>query len=284
MPDPVARLLAFVDRSTRDLDLLSARFARELAAVLRDAERRLRPLLARAQSGDRTAVLQAAAANRVRQDLRTVLQQAGYDSLARAATTAPLDEIANRVLQGRRLGGVQTELSLDMDVRLQAFKTLHYAELLDAGDALSVQLSRALTRSLFGTQSIRDIVNTLGDVVDDSDNRIRTLYDTAISIYGREVEAIQAGDEPETTFLYVGPVDDKTRDFCLDHVGRVYTRSEIDDLDNGQIDNVFLTGGGYNCRHVWHEISRFSELYPLKGTSKRVPEVMDRVRDVRQAA
>jgi hypothetical protein len=57
-----------------------------------------------------------------------------------------------------------------------------------------------------------------------------------------------------------------------EHVGKVYTRAEIDAMDNGQIDNVFLTGGGYNCRHVWMEVSKFSELQDYVDTDQR-PEV-----------
>jgi hypothetical protein len=103
----------------------------------------------------------------------------------------------------------------------------------------------------------------LADVLDHSEPQIRTLYDTSVSIFGRQVEALQAGDDPDTTFAFFGPVDEKTRDFCLEHVGKVYTRAEIDALDNGQIDNCFLTAGGFSCRHSWVEVSKFSELQDL---------------------
>jgi hypothetical protein len=281
--DPIARILSFADATVARADNLSARFARELARVLRDTERRLLPLLHQAQAGDQTSVLQAAASNRVRNELRSILRTAGYDTLADAATSDPLDQIANRVLQARRIANVSSDLTADASLRLEAFRALHFDDLLSAGDDLSQQLSRAVARSVFGTKPIREIVADMGDVVDRSEQTIRTVYDTAISVYGREVEAIQAGDDPETTFAYVGPVDDQTREFCMNHVGRVYTRSEIDDLDNGQIDNVFLTGGGYNCRHVWQEVSGFSALQALAGTNKRIPEVMDAVRQVRAA-
>ena len=44
-------------------------------------------------------------------------------------------------------------------------------------------------------------------------------------------------------------------------------------MNNGQIDNVFLTGGGYNCRHTWMEVSKFSELRNLVNTDQRIPEM-----------
>jgi hypothetical protein len=56
-------------------------------------------------------------------------------------------------------------------------------------------------------------------------------------------------------FLYVGPVDSRTRDWCLGLVGKVRRKEDIETLDNGQLPNPFLTGGGWNCRHSWLAVS-----------------------------
>jgi hypothetical protein len=77
-------------------------------------------------------------------------------------------------------------------------------------------------------------------------------------------------------------VDALVRPFCREHLGRVYTRDEIAELDNGQLPNVLLTGGGYNCRHVWTEISAFSALAALHGTAGRMPEIADQLEDLAQ--
>lgn len=53
-------------------------------------------------------------------------------------------------------------------------------------------------------------------------------------------------------YSYEGPRDKLTRPFCkrmLSHAPM--TRVEIERLDNGQLPNPFLTGGGYRCRHQW---------------------------------
>lgn len=54
--------------------------------------------------------------------------------------------------------------------------------------------------------------------------------------------------------IYVGPVDSKTRSWCLDHVGRVYKVDQIEQMDNGQTGNVLVDRGGWNCRHDWDAI------------------------------
>lgn len=57
-------------------------------------------------------------------------------------------------------------------------------------------------------------------------------------------------------FEYRGPDDSANRPFCDKHVGKIYTREEIEKLDNGQTSNVMLTGGGYRCRHHWRPVKR----------------------------
>lgn len=64
--------------------------------------------------------------------------------------------------------------------------------------------------------------------------------------------AIDAGAK---TFKYQGPDDSATRPFCEKHVGKVYTKEEIEEIWNsdtwaGKISgNPFVVRGGYNCRH-----------------------------------
>lgn len=264
------------NRIAAEAGAASKGFASALARVLRDTERRLVPLVRDVSDGSRTAIVKAALAARTRREIRAALEQAGYDQLAETALGGPLDRMTARVLDARRLAQQTVKLSGAFAERIEALRLLHQTDLLDEGDDMARALWQATTRGVFGSRPSTKILADLGDVFDDREPQIRTLYDTAISIFGRQVEALQAGDDPETPFLYLGPADDKTRDFCLEHVGKVYTRDEIDALDNGQLDNVFLTGGGYNCRHAWIEVSKFSALQDL-GRGERLPEIQDQL-------
>jgi hypothetical protein len=40
---------------------------------------------------------------------------------------------------------------------------------------------------------------------------------------------------------------------------------------------VFLTGGGYNCRHTWIAVSKVSEVRKLAGTEERIPAIAAQV-------
>lgn len=266
-------LVRAIDQTAATVDRLGERFAAELAAVLRLVERRLRPLVVDASQGSRTRIIQATIANQTRKALQDVLTASGYDDLAESAYGTRLDRLVAGVLETRRLAQQTAKLSGAFDQRVLALQALHTLDLLDEGVAVSRALWQAVSRGVFNAQPVDRILSDLFDELDASEAQIRTLYETSVSIFGRQVEALQAGDDPEAAFAYMGPADKKTRPFCRIHVGRVYTRAEIDALDNGQLDNVFLTGGGYNCRHVWTEVSKLSELRGLLGTTDRIPEV-----------
>lgn len=69
--------------------------------------------------------------------------------------------------------------------------------------------------------------------------------------FARTIQAAQASEAGVDQFLYIGPADGKTRAFCNDRVGKVFTQAEIEQMNNGQTGNVMTDGGGWNCRHTW---------------------------------
>ena len=64
-------------------------------------------------------------------------------------------------------------------------------------------------------------------------------------------DAIPASQSAEQKYLYAGPIDNKTREFCIEHVGETFTESEIeqfpDENDSGL--DPWFSPGGWNCRH-----------------------------------
>lgn len=80
---------------------------------------------------------------------------------------------------------------------------------------------------------------------------IKTELNTATASFFRTVTVRKAEEAGFTRYQYFGPVDQVTRPFCARYAGKVLTRDEIENLDNGQTPNPLITGGGYNCRHEW---------------------------------
>lgn len=259
------------------IEKLNLRFARELREVLKFANRRVRELLAELKTKNGRLVATKANLGRVlglRQAIQRVLIEAGFEALAQSAVDAPLDELAETVLRGNSIAQRAFALSKpDLNV-LTAFKTVRFEELLNVGETTALRLRRVAIDGTLGLRSVDDLVTDLADEFDVTDRQARTTYDTAIQIYSRQVDQLHATGEPDELFYYAGPIDLKTRPFCRERVGKVFTRQELEEADNGQLPNPLLTGGGYNCRHQPKRVSVLDEeLRALAGTNNRAAHV-----------
>lgn len=60
-------------------------------------------------------------------------------------------------------------------------------------------------------------------------------------------------DPNESFYFYDGPLDEKTRNFCVEMLiqGKLYTQEEMDYLSSLLGYNVELYCGSFNCRHQW---------------------------------
>lgn len=243
-PEEIARRLA------ARADRAAAAFARDLGRVWRAAERHIQRLLTDGTPSTDTGLLRVVQAASLRQQMRVALRQAGYDALVESATDAPLTAIAKTWILAR-----PALARLVTAPQIEALRAVHQMDLLEEGDRVASALWDAAYRGLFIRRQIVDILDDLSAVIDRHDAQIVTLYDTTVSIFTRQLELIDAGDDPGAQYLYTGPDDAKTRPFCEARVNQVFTRREIEAMDNGQIDNVLLSGGGYNCRHLWMRVS-----------------------------
>jgi len=79
---------------------------------------------------------------------------------------------------------------------------------------------------------------------------------TKISEFGRDITSKSAQEAGIDHFLYFGPsLDGITRPFCSVLVGKVYTKEQIDQMNNQQTYSVLKSCGGYRCRHNWTPVS-----------------------------
>jgi hypothetical protein len=74
-------------------------------------------------------------------------------------------------------------------------------------------------------------------------------------MFGRSVTAAIAEEAGLRFYLYTGPIDGVTRDFCRPLVDKVVSESQMKKLNNKQGLPVKTAGGGYNCRHSWSPVS-----------------------------
>jgi hypothetical protein len=278
-------LITEADKLARIADEMTRQYAVELSRVLRDLERELRTLAIEAKNGSVSALARAVRAGRLRKQILTALEAAGYSRLADTATSFRFDRVIAQVERIRGAAQLAAFTSSDM-TRILALKQLAQMDVLQQGEFIAAAVWRTFTRGLFSQRPLNGILDDLATTLDVEQSEARTLYDTTVNVFGRQVEAVKS--TPSDVYAFMGPADVKLRPFCRERVGKVYTRQDIDAMDNGQLPNVFLTGGGYNCRHTFVAVSKLSSLRALVGTDQRVPEIEAALQrepiDIRRAA
>lgn len=283
MPDETRRLLTAAERLAALTDTLSAEFAADLAVVLRGLERRLVGLMRQleAPTGQRTRQAEIARLASLRDQIREVLREAGYDGLAQTATAAGFDRTL-ALVRASRAGAAAARFSTPFIVqRINALRVLATEDLLAQGDVIARALYRAVRDGVLGGTPSPVLLEALARTLDREVSEVRTLFDTATATFGRVMELQASTGEGDEIFLYAGPVDAKMRPFCAEHIGHVFTRRKAEQLDNGQGLPVMTHAGGWNCRHVWMALSPASELAPIADTGERAPEVTEALTDVR---
>lgn len=257
-------------------DTESARFARELARVLAQVERDLLALVGRTKTRSTVATLGRLLG--LRRDLRKAIEASGYPQMVTRVSIDAVERMAQAVA-GNRLIAQGMALGRISQARLGAMAGLLRLDLLGLGDTLSHQVWRAAVLGSYSAKAQDALVKAIATAVERTLAQAQTIFDTQVSILGRQIVA-QEATEPEQAYLYVGPVDGRVREWCLEHLGLVKTKDQIEALDNGQLPNPLLTGGGYNCRHSWLAVSD-PALIALVNTDQRAEGFDARVAQAR---
>lgn len=260
-----------VNQSAAQQDAAVLAFQAELRRVLSRLTRALKLELADWDVDDtsrlRRSFRNIARVIALRRQTRALLDEAGFDALVVDALADPLDALAVTMLRG---SGVDTKLGPNVRQTMRAWKDLRLADLLDIADDVARSMQRVALDGVLGLRPVDRLIGDVRTLLDVTERQARTLYDTAIAIFSRQVEQLQSTGDPEELFVYIGPDDEKTRPFCEKWIGKVRTREFWERLDNGQLPNPFLTGGGYQCRHMAKRVSPLDqELIDIAGTDQR---------------
>jgi len=261
-------------------DTESARFSRELGRVLSALERDLLGLVAGVRAGKRGVLARVGRLLKLRTEIRQALEASGYSVLVTRASIDAVDRMATTargriVTQSAAMGRVSPE-------RLRVLAELMRADLLGVGEALAHQVWRSAMLSIYTDRPVSEIVGALAKAIEKSRAQAQTLFDTQVSMVGRQIVAAEPKESETQAYLYVGPVDGIVREWCLEQLGMVRTQPKIEALDNGQLPNPFITAGGYSCRHSWMAVAD-PELKALADTGQRASGFSERVAAARDA-
>ena len=83
-----------------------------------------------------------------------------------------------------------------------------------------------------------------------SDRQLKTLIDTTMNEYSRNVTKLMMDRMPkDTLYVYIGPLDEKTRPICIEQMK--VGKQTLSQIKSGFGRSVLASGGVYNCRHKW---------------------------------
>lgn len=194
-------------------------------------------------------------------DLLEMIDASGLGALSEDMRRKLLD-LSEGVSDGLRLGGLKTgQLTFDASAleALIDYKVRSVVETIAAPMAREFQ--DAWAASTFTGKPIREaMAEAAALITDKTPKQAETIVGTAFNAIDRSVTAgtVDATDD-DIVYLYVGPSasdgDKITRPTCKHIVNKYFTRAQIAQLENGQIPDVFLHGGGWNCRHSWQPLS-----------------------------
>jgi hypothetical protein len=141
---------------------------------------------------------------------------------------------------------------------LQGIYEINKATFIDQIRLSAKEVQKELMNTILTGASRSSLVERIGKL--DSTLRadqIQTIISTMQVTYMRQVQAYMGRELPESTlYVYAGPIDDKTRPICLEMAAAgELTMSEIEERFPG----AFINGGGFNCRHHWRTVTKFTK-------------------------
>ena len=111
--------------------------------------------------------------------------------------------------------------------------------------SIRTEVIKGLQTGLSTTQILENVTNA-----SISNAQMQTLVNTTLNTYSTQVTNQMMDIAPETTkYVYIGPVDEKTRDECLQMASA--GALTLEEIRSKFGDGVLLDGGGFNCRHKW---------------------------------
>ena len=155
---------------------------------------------------------------------------------------------------------------VDLDT-ISALKTQTFQGFEEVANTYLTEINTNVYQNVIGGRSfddmVRDISGKLTGAVDAagrpmSSHAGQLAHDSIMQFDAQFVKA-KASSAGLTHFRYAGTPITTTRDFCLRHIGQVYSEEEIRSIWSGSwtgksSGDPFVVRGGYRCRHTWNPV------------------------------
>lgn len=230
---------SLITRRDAGLDAALKRFDSRLARILDGLK------------GDVLAELRGdPSAPNIGQLVRRAAMKRGYDSLVADYVAEYADSDPGVLREIFRELGVKFDWSAQDRKIAAGLAARDEANLDSIADELAVAMGQR-ARLAAGTSSLGELAELIGATSDKAAAHAYTLAETGAGQYFATLSDRKYNQAGIDRFRYDGPRDKLIRPFCRQRIGKVYTRPQIARMSNGQIPNVMVSRGGFNCRHQW---------------------------------
>ena len=174
------------------------------------------------------------------------------------------------------LTAIEPSLSLDsLAPQVDALSSQNISDIVEGVILPSIKQNiRDSLRDLEVNVPLNTVMSNLQVKMTRAQGRQLTEIKTKISQYGRGLTAMASAVAELDHYLYTGPRDGITRDFCRALVNKVVSEQQMSKLNNGQGLAVKTSGGGYNCRHSWSPVTE-SFIEAAKLTRAKSSDIAD---------
>ena len=174
------------------------------------------------------------------------------------------------------LTAIEPSLSLDsLAPQVDALSSQNISDIVEGVILPSIKQNiRDSLRDLEVNVPLNTVMSNLQLKMTRAQGRQLTEIKTKISQYGRGLTAMASAVAELDHYLYTGPRDGITRDFCRALVNKVVSEQQMSKLNNGQGLAVKTSGGGYNCRHSWSPVTE-SFIEAAKLTRAKSSDIAD---------
>ena len=164
------------------------------------------------------------------------------------------------IISGYTAGNIGTLLSKEQfalitEETLKALLTQSEQYLAGEITAMSNIVKQEVIAGIMNNRTADEIVEVIGKKGYGAGVGMKRIVSDGMNNYSRAVTRMMMDEAPDNTkYIYIGPADEKTRDFCLSAIGAGgLTKAEIESMGW----SFSLTeGGGINCRHGWEPMSK----------------------------
>jgi hypothetical protein len=200
-----------------------------------------------ADTPENAAAIQATLA-----ELQVAIHQNGYRRVI-VEQLAALSQLQSDIIASAERLGISTEIQRATATRIDGLRQNAELEITKLSNDLVTRISRRLQLAT-GTEFRDELLEGVYSDIDAIHAYVKTVSTTNLMAFNSLIRVSQAEEAGVSYFLYHGPVDRLTREWCGHFVDRLVTpeilREHQDDWGRSkQPRPVMAYRGGWNCRH-----------------------------------